>query len=221
MNIKSNHSTLLLVLLLGLSLAWPEVSVSADLYNNLSESSNGNRTIVHQAVESATSFKTTALDSVINSITVNIAAYYPTPVGNIELSIYAADGTGGIPGTIIAPSIVTIDVPGLFPGIYTVSDLNVPLSPSTLYWLVLSGPTTSGGIAWYFTNSSNGAPDSLGSTERVSGIWGSIIPTYPMARIEASGLPPVPIPTLSEWAQILLALSLMCMAGWYWQRRES
>lgn len=30
-----------------------------------------------------------------------------------------------------------------------------------------------------------------------------------------------PIPTLSEWAQILLALSLMGMAGWYWQRRAS
>ena len=33
--------------------------------------------------------------------------------------------------------------------------------------------------------------------------------------------PPTPIPTLSEWAQILLALSLMGMAGWYWQRRAS
>ena len=30
-----------------------------------------------------------------------------------------------------------------------------------------------------------------------------------------------PIPTLSEWAQILLALSLMGMAGWYWHRRAS
>lgn len=33
--------------------------------------------------------------------------------------------------------------------------------------------------------------------------------------------PPNSIPTLSEWAQILLALSLMGMAGWYWQRRAS
>ena len=33
--------------------------------------------------------------------------------------------------------------------------------------------------------------------------------------------PPTPIPTLSEWAQILLALSLMGMAGWYWQRKAS
>ena len=32
---------------------------------------------------------------------------------------------------------------------------------------------------------------------------------------------PTPIPTLSEWAQILLVLSLMGMAGWYWQRRTS
>ena len=32
---------------------------------------------------------------------------------------------------------------------------------------------------------------------------------------------PTSIPTLSEWAQILLALSLLGMAGWYWQRRAS
>ncbi len=32
---------------------------------------------------------------------------------------------------------------------------------------------------------------------------------------------PTPIPTLSEWAQILLALSLMAMAGWYWKKRAS
>ena len=32
---------------------------------------------------------------------------------------------------------------------------------------------------------------------------------------------PTPIPTLSEWAQILLALSLMGMAGWYWHGRAS
>ncbi len=32
---------------------------------------------------------------------------------------------------------------------------------------------------------------------------------------------PTPIPTLSEWAQIFLALSLMGMAGWYWRRRQA
>ena len=52
-------------------------------------------------------------------------------------------------------------------------------------------------------------------------------PLQPGAWIEALPTslafpPPIqPIPTLSEWAQILLALSLMGMAGWYWQRRAS
>ena len=222
---KSSHPPPLLLLLLSFCSIWPAVSVSADLYNNLTEVPAGNGTITHLEVEYAASFKTTATDSVIKSITVNIAAYYPTPIGNIEMSIYAADGAGGIPATLVAPSVGTIDVTGLLPGEYTVNGLNVPLSPNTLYWLVLSGPTTSGGVGWFFTNISTGAPDSLGATARISGTWESLIPIYPKARIEASGLPtppsPATIPTISEWGMILLAFSLMGIAGWFWKKRAS
>ncbi len=224
MNKKHEHGVFSLFFI-GFIITWPAITFSADIYNNLSEAASGNRTIVYQTVEAAASFNTTATDSIIQSITVNIAPYYPVPNGEIAMSIYAADGVGGIPGTLVASSIGVINVTGLppTPTNYTVSGLNLPLSINTLYWLVLSGPSNAGGVGWFFTSTPNGAPDSLGSTERISGTWGSINPIYLKAKIEANGIPtptPTPIPTLSEWAQILLALALMGMAGWYWQGRS-
>ena len=56
--------------------------------------------------------------------------------------------------------------------------------------------------------------------------WSSIQTTDQITNISLDDISlsvetPTPIPTLSEWAQILLALSLMGIAGWYWQRRAS
>jgi len=70
-------------------------------------------------------------------------------------------------------------------------------------------------VAWLLDT--NGGFQGLGSK--------TAFPYYSWAVRAGQVGPPTPeatpIPTLSEWAKILLALSLMGMAGWHWQRRPS
>ncbi len=69
------------------------------------------------------------------------------------------------------------------------------------------------GDVWYFL--ATGGIQSYISKGEQGYVWA--VRSGPVAPPAA----PTAVPTLSEWAQILLALSLMGMAGWYWQRRAS
>ncbi len=95
--------------------------------------------------------------------------------------------------------------------------------------------------AWAFTgcHGDGSSPDPLGTANPTNGNPASthdgwiehsriasdtsqfLYAVSPLLTVGAPTPAPTSIPTLSEWAQILLALSLMGMAGWYWQRRSS
>ncbi len=66
----------------------------------------------------------------------------------------------------------------------------------------------------------------LTTAQNCGGVAGHAIPnnTYGWGRVDALaaylGLAPASIPTLSAWAQILLAMLLLVIAGGYWSRRS-
>lgn len=100
------------------------------------------------------------------------------------------------------PQAIDTDPPGIL------GDYFVNLQ-SHIYWVL----PVNGDVAYIFNTSTT---------------WGGWYDSQALYQINnawavRSGqiTPPTPIPTLTEWAQILLALSLMGMAGWYWQRRAS
>jgi hypothetical protein len=100
------------------------------------------------------------------------------------------------------PQAINTDPPGIL-GNYFVN------LQSHIYWVL---PVTDGVAIIFNTNADFGGWYDSQSLEKMNNAW---------AVRSGQITPPTPIPTLSEWAQILLALSLMGMAGWYWQRRSS
>lgn len=166
------RSSLLSMALLLLLL--PEVK-AVDLYNNLG-ANVGQSASINNSYLVGLSFQTTAMETVVTDLKASLNT--SATAGSTIFSIYDASGTSGRPGSKItdAGTILNSSITSSSSTL-TVSGLNISLSPSTNYWLVLSGLTTDF-VNWSVTTSTSGATGSVGiGTKTGPGSW-NLITSY-------------------------------------------
>jgi hypothetical protein len=148
-------STLLTVALSATATSSLALEVLAD---NLANTRNGGQSVNDNSWP-AQAFTTTSTAFVLDSITLNMSKDTGA-TGSVELIVYDSSGTLVRPGTAASSVFATIDVSSLLtsPADVTISSLNVVLSPSTTYYLVLRGVGSTAGFdaLWSYTNTTTG-----------------------------------------------------------------
>jgi hypothetical protein len=172
MRFRSSLLSMALLLLLV-----PEVK-AIDIYNTLAQS-EAFTTSMDSGTRAALSFKTTSTEFTVDSVQIPIRldAFNPATSGSLVISIFDATGTSGQPGNIVGTSISTVQVSSLSTTnqTFTFSGLNRTLSPSTNYYITVSSPDITSGVASVgVTASSSGAitTDSLGFATANNNRWG-------------------------------------------------
>jgi hypothetical protein len=127
-------------------------------------------------VKQATQFHTTATDFVVTGMALQMRQDAETPAtGSLNWLIYTDNG--GLPDLPVPGGpIFNLDVSTLSETYTTVSTgpLNVSLSPSTTYWLVLNGESLSSGVVQVqnaFGASGTGSPFSVASYPISTPTW--------------------------------------------------
>lgn len=148
--------TFMLLILLA---SCPRVQ-AIDLFNTLAGAPSGSASISSQ-LKTGLSFRTTASDYLIDTVQIMLrnSAGTPATSGNVTLSLFDATGTSGTPGSVIGSSIGTVPVSSLTNSlqIFSFSNLNRTLSPSTNYWITVSSTDiTSGQVFGSVTSSTTG-----------------------------------------------------------------
>jgi len=114
---------------------------AVDLYNTLSKPTS---TLIGISTYygAGLSFKTTATEYIIDSVTLKLAndSFSPAGYGNINISIYNALGGNSTPGSIVGSPIGSVPVSSLTTTLtdFSFTGLNRLLSPSTNYWITIT-----------------------------------------------------------------------------------
>jgi hypothetical protein len=118
----------------------PEVK-AIDLYNTLSQPTTGANAI-STYYGMGLSFQTTALEYIIDSVTLKLGNDSLTPAGygDITISIFNALGGNSTPGSIVGSPIGSVPVSSLTTTRtdFSFTGLNRILSPSTNYWITIT-----------------------------------------------------------------------------------
>lgn len=121
----------------------------------------------------ATQFRTTVSDFVLTSLSFNAGA---AASGNLVLKVYSENA--GKPGTQVGANLGSIDV-STISGSISLSGLNVPLSPSTNYWLVIDNDAmVSGQLELAFSTSATGIGSPFSFAQGTGGANWSTFPGY-------------------------------------------
>ncbi len=157
---------------------------AADLANNLASSSFGGN-IITDSIWQAQAFTTLPTDFVLTSITLQLRKGLVGTTGTLNISIYDSTGTGNRPGTAVGAVLATADVSTFTQEMveYTFSGLNRVLSPTTTYYLVLSGTSiTNGNAQWAVTSSTigTGFPSNFADTLNSGTTWSAPLQSDPM-----------------------------------------
>jgi len=159
---------------------------AAVLYDTLSTTSAGVESIGASGLGTPNnygmgiSFRTTAVDYVIDSVTIKLKSDSATS-GNVTLSIYDTSGSGGTPGSIVGTPLGTIAVSSLTASLsdYTLSSLNLTLSPSSNYWLTATSlDITSGVVRGSVTADTTGVTSGSVGYSFKNGSWTGPYSTY-------------------------------------------
>lgn len=174
-------------------------SASAEIISgNLDQTRNGANSFDPLGEAYAQQFNTTATEFTIGSVTLNLSKSSNT--GTFTATIFG--DSSGSPGSAIAGAVIASNIPGstldsLLGNLVTFGGLNISLSPSTPYWVVVEG---AGGFDgnWGFTNSTTGTGGF--SVRNTSGVnttsWNAIETSFPM-RMEVTAVPePATMPLL-------------------------
>jgi hypothetical protein len=146
---------------LGLLAACGPLAQSADLINTINASGDTDSTLFASGWF-AQSFSTTALENVVQDVTLRISSQNDAPSGNYSVSIYNYDTTTNKPSTFVS-SIYSGSGSGLTSAYADVNfgGLNVTLANSTKYFLVLVNESLSGSdLYWSYTTATD--PPSTG-----------------------------------------------------------
>lgn len=194
---------------------------------------NGNLIASSANAYTAFIFQTGQTSSRVNSVSIALTDLNQATVsGFFDLELWQASS-----GTPTTPIASVAGVPGTaaqFPSSninsYSLSNLgnigSTMLAPNTQYAIVFKGANAAL-FAGELYSSSYSTTDgwsyvrSVYKANTTSGVW-TVNPGYLVAAVSAvaSSPAPVPVPTLSEWAQMLLALMLPVI-GWHFQRKRS
>ncbi len=153
-------ATAVLVFAIGSAACPVARAVPVDLANNLAEASAGYLDLFG-GLWPAQGFATTAIDATISAVTVPMRRDPGVTSGASQLFIYDAGGEGGRPGSSItgetAVGSLPLNVVPTTTSNVTFTGLNLSLSPSTSYFVVLKTPGLVGGsFRWDYTSSTGG-----------------------------------------------------------------
>jgi hypothetical protein len=129
---------------------------SADLINTINASGDTDSTLSASGWF-AQSFSTTALENVVQDVTLRISSTNDAPAGNYSVSIYNYDTTTNKPSTFVS-SIYSGSGSDLTAAYADVNfgGINVTLANSTKYFLVLVNESLSGSdLFWSYTTATN------------------------------------------------------------------
>lgn len=197
--------SLLTICLLWAISAAPAVA-DVTIFDNLSQPDQGgidvnlNQSLANRIIP--------ALSATIDRITIYMGRDANPP--DLSFTVEVCPETSGQPSGICSSLTTSEPVPA-FPGPVTFTG-SFSVTATVPFWVVMR--STSSGNMVRITNSGGYGYKNPGDAFEPIGSNNSLL-------MSVKGNTPTPIPTLSEWAQILLALFLMGMAGWYWQRRAS
>lgn len=148
-----NTTLALLFLLFGVTLSAPAV----DLFNTLPATNNtGSESPAGYRI--GQSFSTTATSYNITSVDIDLSLTTTTSSGTYKISIYGYNTSNDNPTTEVSGSVIYNGAPtNLSTSVQTLNfnGLNIALSPSTKYYLMLTNNSVTGGtngIYWEYTN---------------------------------------------------------------------
>lgn len=162
---------LLSTVLVFASISAVQPARAADIYNNLGATQNQTSSI-NNSFWFGLSFRTTATESLITSLSVDLQLQNASNTsGNVNFQIFDSTGASGLPGTVVSTAgSIALSSMTTSRATYTLNSLNIPLSTSTNYWLVLKGTTTDF-VSSILTISTNGASGSIGAGVGGTGTW--------------------------------------------------
>lgn len=198
-----------IVMLWACAVSWSHSAKSADLYDNLSRpvTINGPFSDVSWP---ALSFKTTAVDFVLDSVTIPIRNPNVLASGTLTFRLFDANGTLNTPGAQVGASLGSVPIASISSASYqdvTFSGLNRTLSANTNYYVAVQSIGLSNSYFIGATTSTGGTiAGSLGysATNNSGGTWSAPSNSfYIVGRVTA-----VPEPS----AYILSGLGVLAMA---------
>jgi len=204
-----NLRQLSIVILWACAACWGQSAESADLYDNLSQPVliNGNSS---DSILPALSFRTTAVDFVLDSVTIPIRNPNVLTSGTLTFQLYDATGTGNSPGAQAGAALGTVAIAGISSSSYqnvTFTGLNRALSAITNYYVAVQASGLSNTYDVGLTTSTGGTiAGSLGYSvsNNAGSTWSAPSNSfYVIGRVTA-----VPEPS----AYILSGLGVLAMA---------
>lgn len=185
---------------------------ATDLYNTMGQSVDSTQ-LLKDSTWTALSFMTSATDFTITGVTIPVKNVIGLTLGNIQVSLYTGDGSNSRPNTKIGSDLGTTPVSGFSNSAvyqdYAITGLNVTLSPSTKYYVVISasgigsgaqdflylglhsgaGGVTTGSLGFSQSLNSGSSWDAPGNSSSVVGLVTAVPEpsTYALAAI-ATGL---------------------------------
>ena len=167
---------------------------------------------ISPTLKQATQFRTTASDFVVTGMTFELRQDSETPAaGSLNWLIYTDDN--GLPNLPIAGNpIFNMSVAGLTGTYSAVStgSLNVALSPSTTYWLVLNGQSLDSGVLQIreaLNPTGTGGPFKAASYPVSSGTWTGNAAVAAFGTITA-----VPEPMTAALLAVGVPAAIVCVA---------
>ena len=118
--------------------SWVHRANSTEIYDNLTQPVSVNGSFSN-GTWPALSFRTTAVEFILDSVTIPIWNQNLLTSGTITFRIYDTGGPGGTPGLALGATLGTISIAGISSSSYqnvTFSGLNRTLTANTNYWIV-------------------------------------------------------------------------------------
>ncbi|MBI1213704.1 MAG: hypothetical protein GC190_19770 [Alphaproteobacteria bacterium] len=158
------------IALASAALATPKVTEAADIFNTTG-SSGITFALFTPPLWTASLFHTTATDFKIESFSFQLNNTVGSMSGNLVAKIYT--NSGSKPGSQVGASLGTIDTSTLSTTV-SLTGLNLTLSPSTDYWLVLDNNGVAGNMFYNYTLTPSGpsSPYAQAQTSDSGVNWG-------------------------------------------------
>lgn len=131
-------------------LDWSDsLSSAAVIFDNQGETTSGSQVVDSGSVNGwwGQAFSTTALDDVVTEVSLSMLNTDPTTTFSVDIYSSVAGQTLNEPGSLLQS--IYSGTPGTFFGPFVIDQLNVPLSPSTEYFMVIA--PTAGAVSWSYT----------------------------------------------------------------------
>jgi len=190
-----HRSTRLCLLLLALTLPGLAPAALITLSDNLSQTQDWHIG-VNDVISAAQGFSTTGSAFKITDVALSLARGDSTG-GDFLVSIFDNSGTDGTPGVKMADvATVAASALGTSSALYDIPNLSITLTPSTSYFLVLSGADLTAGVRvwWDYTASTSGTGFPSARNVASYGSWDTNSMEFPQQmRIQAdAGAVPEP-----------------------------